>query len=127
MQPIHLLRLEGVAVLLGGLVGYLVTDAPLWLLLVLALAPDVSMVGYLGGARLGSWTYNLAHTYVLPVALIGTGVALGVELALPVALVWAAHIGADRALGLGLKYETGFRDTHLDRLDAPRGARVEGL
>ncbi|MFP5406506.1 MAG: DUF4260 family protein, partial [Gammaproteobacteria bacterium] len=27
------------------------------------------------------------------------------------ALVWAAHIGADRALGYGLKYGSGFGDT----------------
>lgn len=34
---------------------------------------------------------------------------LGVELA----LIWTAHIGFDRLLGFGLKYATGFKDTHL--------------
>ena len=33
-----------------------------------------------------------------------------------VALVWFAHIGMDRAMGYGLKYETDFRDTHLGRI-----------
>jgi hypothetical protein len=33
-----------------------------------------------------------------------------------VALIWLAHIGLDRALGYGLKYGSGFRDTHLGRL-----------
>jgi hypothetical protein len=33
-----------------------------------------------------------------------------------VALIWFAHIGMDRALGYGLKYETGFNDTHLGRI-----------
>jgi len=32
------------------------------------------------------------------------------------ALIWAGHIGMDRALGLGLKYPTAFRDTHLQRV-----------
>jgi uncharacterized protein DUF4260 len=27
-----------------------------------------------------------------------------------------AHIGIDRALGLGLKYPSGFKDTHLQRV-----------
>jgi Domain of unknown function (DUF4260) len=27
--------------------------------------------------------------------------------------IWLAHIGADRALGQGLKYATAFGDTHL--------------
>ena len=29
------------------------------------------------------------------------------------ALIWAAHIGFDRALGYGLKYAAGFGVTHL--------------
>ena len=32
------------------------------------------------------------------------------------ALIWAAHIGFDRMLGLGLKYEAGFTFTHLGRI-----------
>ena len=31
-------------------------------------------------------------------------------------IVWAAHIGADRMLGFGLKYPTAFKDTHLQRV-----------
>jgi hypothetical protein len=32
---------------------------------------------------------------------------------LAVGTIWIVHIGADRALGYGLKYATGFGDTHL--------------
>jgi hypothetical protein len=32
------------------------------------------------------------------------------------ALVWIAHIGVDRFSGYGLKYPSGFRDTHLQRV-----------
>jgi hypothetical protein len=39
-----------------------------------------------------------------------------VPVAVLVSLVWAAHIGADRAVGYGLKYPTGFEDTHLGRV-----------
>jgi hypothetical protein len=34
---------------------------------------------------------------------------------LPVALIWANHIGVDRLLGYGLKYAEGFGWTHLGR------------
>jgi hypothetical protein len=34
--------------------------------------------------------------------------------ALPLALIWTAHLGFDRALGFGLKYPTRFKDTHLN-------------
>jgi hypothetical protein len=31
-------------------------------------------------------------------------------------LIWIIHIGVDRAIGYGLKYPSGFRDTHLQRM-----------
>ena len=31
-------------------------------------------------------------------------------------LIWIAHVGFDRALGYGLKYASGFGDTHLGRI-----------
>jgi hypothetical protein len=37
-------------------------------------------------------------------------------LAGPLALIWLAHIGIDRALGYGLKYASGFGFTHLGRI-----------
>ena len=36
--------------------------------------------------------------------------------AVQLALIWLAHIGADRLLGYGLKYPTAFTDTHLQRV-----------
>ena len=36
--------------------------------------------------------------------------------AVQLALIWLAHIGADRLLGYGLKYPTAFTDTHLERI-----------
>lgn len=114
--PRRLLHLEGLAVLVGALALYF--DAGFgWLALVLLfLAPDLSMLGYLGGPRLGALTYDLVHTFALPVAL-GVGGALGdSDVAVQLALIWLAHIGMDRLLGYGLKYPTAFKDTHLQRV-----------
>lgn len=88
-----------------------------WLALVLLfLAPDLSMLGYLAGPRLGALTYDVVHTYALPVALGLVGVLGDVGLASQLALIWLAHIGLDRLFGYGLKYPTGFKDTHLQRV-----------
>lgn len=119
MEPRHFLRVEGLAVLVVALGGYLALDGPLWLLAALALAPDLSMLGYLAGPRVGSLTYNTIHTYALPLALGAAGLQAGSRLSLLVALVWIGHIGADRAIGYGLKFESGFRDTHLSTQPAP--------
>jgi hypothetical protein len=38
------------------------------------------------------------------------------DAAVAVALIWVTHIGVDRAIGYGLKYPSGFKDTHLQRV-----------
>jgi hypothetical protein len=111
------LRLESLVVVIAAVALYFHGDYAVWAFLVFLLAPDVSLAGYLAGPRVGAVTYNLAHTYAFPVAL-AAGCLLAGEPGLPVqiALIWAAHIGIDRVLGLGLKYLTAFKDTHLGRI-----------
>jgi hypothetical protein len=114
--PHGLLRLEGLAVLVASLVVYFELGFGWVLLLVLFLAPDFSMLGYLAGPRAGAAGYDVAHTSVLPLALGAVGVLSDADTAVQLALIWLAHIGLDRALGYGLKYPTGFKDTHLQRV-----------
>jgi hypothetical protein len=59
--------------------------------------------------------YNAVHSMIGPLLLAGWGLMAGNHFALAAALIWMAHIGFDRALGYGLKYATGFGDTHLSR------------
>lgn len=80
------------------------------------LLPDLGMVGFLQGPRLGAWTYNLVHTEALAVGLLATGVATDSRPMQIAALVLGAHVGMDRALGYVLKFTSGFKDTHLQRL-----------
>jgi hypothetical protein len=119
MEPRHYLRVEGLAVLAGALAVYFVLDGPLWLLAVLALAPDLSMLGYLAGPRIGSVVYNVVHTYAVPLAIGGVGYWIDNRLTLLVVAVWIGHVGADRLFGYGLKFESGFKDTHLSTQPAP--------
>jgi hypothetical protein len=84
--------------------------------LVLFLAPDLSLLGYVAGARAGALLYDLAHFELWPLALATIGVLSESDVAVQVALVWLAHIGVDRLLGYGLKYPSAFRDTHLQRV-----------
>lgn len=114
--PSILLRLEGLFVAVVVLALYSRLDGNWLLFLLLILAPDVSMLGYLAGTKVGAAVYNLVHTYALPIALGGYGFLQTNALAVHVALIWLAHIGIDRVLGFGLKYPTGFKDTHLNRV-----------
>ena len=74
------------------------------------------MLGYVAGPVAGRAAYDAVHTYVAPVALAAIGVLADSDVAVQVGLIWAAHIGIDRAVGYGLKYRTGFTDTHLQRV-----------
>ncbi len=68
------------------------------------------------GPRTGAVVYNIAHSWIGVVLLSVLGWAMNWPLCFAIALIWAVHIGVDRALGLGLKYGTGFNDTHLGRI-----------
>jgi hypothetical protein len=114
--PRTLLRLEGLAVGAAALAVYFDRDYSLVLLLLLALAPDLSFVGYVAGTRVGAAAYNALHTYVGPVALGTIGLLADSNQSLQIALIWLAHIGIDRLLGYGLKYPTAFKNTHLQRV-----------
>ena len=114
--PGLLLRIEGLAVGAVALALYFDGDHPWWLLVVLILAPDLTMLGYAAGPRIGATAYDLAHTYVGPLVVGMIGVLADGETCVALALIWATHIGIDRALGYGLKYPTGFKDTHLQRV-----------
>ena len=117
-----LLRLEGLAVASITAVLYSRLGASWWLFAALWFAPDLSMVGYLAGPCRGARVYNAFHTYVGPVALALSALALGGHLTLPAALIWANHIGVDRLLGYGLKYGDGAGWTHLGRMGRGSGA-----
>lgn len=114
--PLLLLRAEGLAVAVASIVAFSLSGASWWLFAALILAPDLSMLFYLGGPRLGAAAYNAVHTYLGPIALFGASVATGASTGVAIAFIWGAHIGIDRALGFGLKYDDAFNSTHFGRL-----------
>ena len=111
--PLVLLRSEGVALLALATVLYGSSGRSWWLLVALLPAPDLGLLGYLRSKRAGAVAYDLTHTYAPPAALGLVGVLTGSGLGVALALVWFAHIGMDRALGLGLLYPDGSGHTHL--------------
>ena len=111
-----LLQAEGLPILVAGAAAFGTLGGP-WLAFVpLLLVPDLSMVGYVRGTRLGALTYNLGHNLVTAGALLGLGLALGIGWLAIAGSVAVAHVGMDRLMGYGLKYPTAFRDTHLQRV-----------
>lgn len=111
--PRLLLRLEGLVLLVAAVVTYQLIGGSWWQFGLLVLVPDVGLAGYVANPRIGAATYNSLHTYLGPAVLALLGLSGVLRDVWPLCVIWMAHIGMDRALGLGLKFGSAFSHTHL--------------
>ncbi len=117
-----ILKLEEGMLFLLGLYLFLWMDLPWWWFFALLLTPDVGMVGYLAGNKVGAFTYNLFHHRGLAIFLFLLGNSF-VDLPIIelIGIIMFSHIAMDRALGYGLKYNKGFKYTHLGEVGKRNG------
>jgi len=111
--PRAILHVEGAVAAAAAVVAYAHLGGSWAVFAALFLVPDLSMLGYLAGRRVGAAAYNTAHSTIGPAFVAAVGLAAHVPWLLLGACIWLAHVGLDRMLGYGLKYATGFGDTHL--------------
>lgn len=114
--PRRVLRAEAAILVAASLIAYSRTGQAWWIVPLTLLLPDLTMLGYLAGPRVGARLYNIGHSLPLPAIVVAVGWWQDTSLLLALGLVWLAHIGIDRVLGYGLKYGDGFQNTHLGRL-----------
>ena len=108
-----LLQIEEVALFCACLAFYPRFDLSWWWFAAFILLPDASMLGYLSNARVGAFAYNLFHHRGVAIGTYFTGLMLS-SLPLQFAgFILFSHATMDRVFGYGLKYEKGFRFTHL--------------
>lgn len=110
------LKLEELAMLLLGIFLFSTLQYEWWLFAALFFVPDVGMLGYLYGKRLGAISYNLFHHKGIAVVLYLMGFYLASEGLQLAGLVLFSHASFDRILGYGLKLEKGFGFTHLGEI-----------
>lgn len=108
-----MLRWEALLIMVGAFIVYANLSGNWGMFALLFLVPDLSMLGYLISRSVGAVVYNVGHSYVSPGILTLLGFSMTSPLLYSLALIWIAHIGFDRMLGFGLKYASGFGDTHL--------------
>jgi Domain of unknown function (DUF4260) len=112
----NLIKLEEAAMFLLSII--LISRLPYawywWLIWILA--PDLSMIAYLGGNRVGAIGYNLVHHKAVAIALYTAGLFTHHPALEFAGLILFGHSSMDRGMGYGLKYFSGFGDTHLGRI-----------
>lgn len=103
-------------VFMYGLLGY-----PWWLFFVLILTPDIGMLGYLVNERVGALGYNIFHHKGVAIFLYFMGMYLSYPVVQMVGVILFAHSSMDRIFGYGLKYDKGFKFTHLGEIGKKNG------
>lgn len=110
------LKIEEVAMFVLGIYLFGLLDFQWWWFPVLVLAPDIGMLGYAFGNRIGAWCYNIFHHKGLAIAFYLVGLYLSLPLLQLTGIMLFAHASMDRIFGYGLKYENGFKYTHLGEI-----------
>ncbi len=116
-----ILKLEELFMFILGIYLFSLLDYPWWLFLALILSPDIGMTGYLFNDKIGAFVYNLFHHKGLASAIYFMGIYLSVPLLQLTAVILFAHVSMDRIFGYVLKYDNGFKFTHLGEIGKKNG------
>lgn len=122
----RLIKLEEMGLFLFSLVLFSQLHFAWWVYLVLLLTPDLGMLGYLFGPRVGASTYNLTHHKGLAAVALSAGILTGLPWLTLTGVIMLGHSSLDRALGYGLKYPDSFHHTHLGWIGRRSGAEGQG-
>jgi Domain of unknown function (DUF4260) len=109
----NVLKLEEIAMLAISIYALYLLKVDWWCYLLLILGPDISMVGYLAGNKVGAVTYNLFHHKGIAIVIYLTGFLLNSEVLQITGIILFGHSSMDRTFGYGLKLGEGFKYTHL--------------
>lgn len=107
------LKLEELVMLLLGMYVFGFLYYEWWWFPLLFLAPDLGMLGYAFGNKAGAFFYNLLHHRGVAILMYLTGFFFADHLLQLIGVIMFSHAAFDRLLGYGLKYEKGFKYTHL--------------
>ncbi len=112
----NLIKIEEAAMFAFSIYLFSLTDFAWWVYLVLILAPDVGMAGYLAGNKIGAWTYNIFHHKAIAVIVLCLGWYFSMEGMALAGIILFGHASMDRMFGYGLKYSDSFHHTHLGNI-----------
>ncbi|WP_149276590.1 DUF4260 domain-containing protein [Pareuzebyella sediminis] len=111
-----LIKLEEAFLFLLGIYLFSLLPYSWWWFPALILTPDIGMVGYVSGNRIGAVTYNIFHHRGLGVLLYLAGSFFAQPILQLIGIILFSHSAMDRIFGYGLKYKKGFTHTHLGEI-----------
>ncbi|WP_126971437.1 DUF4260 domain-containing protein [Gynurincola endophyticus] len=112
----QILSIEAVAEFFAAYFLFRLLNMPEWMFWAFLLAPDISMIGYSLGNKWGAYIYNFVHHKGVAIGVALAGWFLNSDIVIFTGILLYAHASIDRVFGYGLKYITGFSDTHLGKI-----------
>jgi hypothetical protein len=109
----RLVKLEELALFVACIFTLAYLNVAWWYYLLLIIGPDISMLGYLLGNKVGAVAYNIFHHKAVAVLVFLIGFYLHVEWLMLGGIILFGHSCMDRFFGYGLKFYKGFGHTHL--------------
>ena len=113
---VRILKLEELMMFALGIYLFGLLEYEWWWFLILILAPDIGMIGYFFGNKVGAACYNFFHHKGVAILIYLVGAYLSISLLLLIGVVLFSHSAMDRIFGYGLKYDKGFKYTHLGEI-----------
>ena len=111
-----IVKLEELGLFILGIYFFNQLDYAWWWFLVLILVPDFSMIGYVFGNKTGAFCYNLFHHRGIAILIYLVGIYFHQNEIQLIGVILFSHSSMDRIFGYGLKYESGFKYTHLGEI-----------
>jgi Domain of unknown function (DUF4260) len=108
-----IIQLEEFAMLGLSIYALIFFHAAGWWYPLMLLGPDISMIGYAAGNKIGAACYNLFHHKGIAITFFITGLLLKNEVLQLTGITLFGHSSMDRMLEYGLKLKEGFKFTHL--------------
>lgn len=112
-----IIKLEELGLFLLGIYLFNQLDYAYWWFLALILTPDIGMIGYAFGNKIGAWSYNIFHHRGIAVVCYLFGIYFSNSIIQLIGIILFSHASMDRIFDYGLKYENGFKFTHLGSLE----------
>lgn len=111
-----IIKTEELAMLVLGIWMFSLYNISWWWFIGFFLVPDIGMLGYLINNRWGAFSYNIFHHKAIAIGIGLLGFYLKLQVLEIAGIILFSHSSFDRMLGYGLKYEKGFKFTHLGEI-----------
>jgi len=110
------LKLEDLAQFILGIFLFSQLDFAWWWFPALILLPDIGMLGYIFGPKIGASVYNLFHHKAVAIGIYLLGIFYFGSVITLIGIILFSHAALDRIFGYGLKYPDSFQNTHLGKI-----------